>query len=178
MSLAWCHIPSGFKHVKSPSMTSAFQQGKLMQWWFGKGEEIEDSLHSDSPIEQPPRRVQRCMLCQKLYFKCLIKLEKGAVKKIRVWESIQPYFSYHRWVFAYDMARKFFPHQLSPSLNMTLLANFRSSPQVIGTVYSNYIYVYFAQVYFRKGLISSTIKLPLIFYLKKVATMEIIGLQS
>lgn len=62
-----------------------------------------------------------------------------------------------------------FPHQLSPSLDMTLLANFRSL-----SLYSNRIYVYFAQAYFRKGLISSTLKLPLVFHLKNVDTMEIL----
>lgn len=66
--------------MNSPSMTSAFQQGKPMQWCFGEGKEMGNSLHSDSPIEQPPRSVKRCMLCQKLYFKCLIKLVKGTVK--------------------------------------------------------------------------------------------------
>lgn len=57
---------------------------------------------------------------------------------------------------------------------MTLLENFRSFPQGLGTLYSDCIYVYFAQAYFRKDLISSTLKLPLIFHLKKVAATEIL----
>lgn len=106
---------------------------------------------------------------------------KRCSEKLGYWESIQPYFCYHRWVLAYDtvfkyLARKYFPHQLSPSLNMTLLANVWSTPQGTGTLYSNYIYAYFAQAY-RKGLISSTLKLPLVFNLKKVATIENFGLQ-
>lgn len=64
----------------SPSMTSDFQQGKPMPCSFGKGEETGNSLHTNSPIEQPPGSVERCMRCQKLYFKCLIKLVKGAAK--------------------------------------------------------------------------------------------------
>lgn len=113
MSLPWCHIPSGFKHMNSPSMTSAFQQGKPMQWGFGKGKEMGNSLHSGSPVEQPPTLVKICMLCQNLCFKCLTHLVK-VQWKIRVWESIQSCFCYHRWVLVYDTAVKYLARKMFP----------------------------------------------------------------
>lgn len=63
-------------------MTSSFQQGKPMQWDFVKGKAMGSSLSPDLLFEQSPKSVKRCMLCQKLYLKCVIKLVKRCSKKI------------------------------------------------------------------------------------------------
>lgn len=141
MSSPWCHITPAFKHMNTPSMTSAFQQGKPMQRDSGKGKEMGSPLSSDSPFEQPPMSVKRCMLCQKLYLKCVIKLVKRCSKRLG-YGSLSNLISattggcLQMIQFSITWPDKFFP-QLCPSLNMTFLANFRSSPHSMGTLYSN-----------------------------------------
>lgn len=90
----WCHCHDVtlIQHMNAPSMTSAFQQGKPMQWNFVKGREMGSSLSSDSPFEQPPRSVKRYMLCQKLYLNYIIKLVKLCSKKLG-YGSLSNFFS-------------------------------------------------------------------------------------
>jgi len=76
-------------------MTSAFQQGKLMQWGFDNGRETGSSLSSDSSIELPPRSVKRYMLCQNLYLKYVIKLVKLCCKQLGYGSLPNLSFHYH-----------------------------------------------------------------------------------
>lgn len=71
----------------------------------------------------------------------------------------------HMIQFSNTWPGNFFPYQLFLSLNMTLLANFGSTPQGTGTLYSNYIYIYlFCSSIFQKG--------PNFFYIKVVPNIS------
>lgn len=78
---------------------------------------------------------------KKLYLKCVIKLVKRCSKRLG-YGSLSNLISattggcLQMIQFSITWPDKFFP-QLCPSLNMTFLANFRSSPHSMGTLYSN-----------------------------------------
>lgn len=89
------------------------------------------SLSSDSPFEQWSRSLKRCMLCQKLYLKCVIKPVKRWNKKLRIWEPVQPHFWYHRWVLAHDTIFNYVARQ-SFTLTSSLLPLTWSFWQILG----------------------------------------------